>query len=140
MINNIVVRLGDFWEAEDFFMKVPGVVHTEVGYGGGTTSAPKYHDKGDHFDVVKIEFNPRIISYEEVLNLICEYCISYKVKTSPIIYFVDNHEYELLQDWLNEAKYIYPDSLGVEFSPLSKYHAAETYHQKHLAKLRGDEN
>lgn len=138
MINNVVVSLGDFWEAEDFFLKVPGVTHTEVGYCGGTVSAPVYHEKGDHFDVVKIEFNPRIISHEEVLNLVCEYCVSYKVKETPIVYFVDEKEHEILKEWREHAEYLYPESLEVEFCELNKYHPAEDYHQKHLAKLRGD--
>jgi peptide-methionine (S)-S-oxide reductase len=138
MINNIVVSLGDFWEAEDFFMKVPGVTHTEVGYSGGTVSKPGYHTKGDHTDVVKIEFDPRVISHEELLSLVCEYCVSYKIKTHPIIYYIDNKELDDLEDWQNEFKFIYPESVNIDFQPLNKYHPAERYHQKHLAKLRGD--
>lgn len=138
MINNIVVSLGDFWEAEDFFMKVPGVTHTEVGYCGGTTSKPGYHTKGDHNDVVKIEFDPRVISHEELLNLVCEYCVSYKIKDDPIIYYIDDKELSLLEDWQSEFRFAYPESLNLEFHPLNKYHAAEKYHQKHLAKLRGE--
>ncbi|HSE29488.1 MAG TPA: peptide-methionine (S)-S-oxide reductase [Candidatus Saccharimonadales bacterium] len=137
MINNMVVSLGNFWEAEDFFIKVPGVTHTEVGYCGGTTSKPIYHNKGDYNDAVKLEFDPRVISQEELLSLVCEFAISYGLE-NPTVYFIDDKEFELFKNWQREMGHAYPESLELTFEPLNSYHVAENYHQKHLAKLRGE--
>ena len=46
-----------------------GVLRTRVGYTGGATEDPIYHRLGDHSETVEMEFDPVIISYEELLNV-----------------------------------------------------------------------
>lgn len=69
----IVVAGGCFWCVESDFEKVPGVVEAISGYAGGTTRNPTYKDvkKGTtgHLEVVEIEFNPKIVSRREILDL-----------------------------------------------------------------------
>lgn len=64
---------GCFWGVEDTFRHVPGVVATAVGYTGGHTDAPTYetvceHTTG-HAETVLLEFDPRVVSYETLLNV-----------------------------------------------------------------------
>jgi peptide-methionine (S)-S-oxide reductase len=64
---------GCFWGVEERFRKVPGVVATAVGYTGGDVPSPIYeqvcaHGTG-HAESVLIEFDPRRVSYEELLDL-----------------------------------------------------------------------
>src|SRR5512132_4248574 len=64
---------GCFWGVEDTFRHVPGVVATAVGYTGGHTDAPTYesvcgHTTG-HAETVLLEFDPRVVSYEALLNV-----------------------------------------------------------------------
>src|SRR6056297_2299392 len=47
--------MGCFWGPDARFGAMPGVVRTRVGYAGGTTPDPTYHDLGDHTEVVQIE-------------------------------------------------------------------------------------
>ena len=67
-----VLALGCFWEPEIKFNKLNGTISTEVGYCGGDSSETTYKevctDKTNHAEVVKIEFDPKIISYEKILE------------------------------------------------------------------------
>ena len=63
---------GCFWGVESKFSNVKGVIETEVGYTGGTTNNPTYKDvctnKTGHAEVVKVTFDPSVVSFEELLE------------------------------------------------------------------------
>lgn len=45
------------------------MVATEVGFAGGTTARPSYHDLGDHVEAVRVTYDPEVISYEQLLRV-----------------------------------------------------------------------
>ena len=53
--------LGCFWGPDARFGAMEGVVRTRVGYAGGTTPEPTYHDLGDHTEAVQVEYDPTVI-------------------------------------------------------------------------------
>jgi peptide methionine sulfoxide reductase msrA/msrB len=63
---------GCFWGMEEILRKIPGVLHTEVGYAGGNSSQPSYAAvrNGDtgHAETVKILFDPRRLGYADLLE------------------------------------------------------------------------
>lgn len=63
---------GCFWHVEEAFRHLKGVLSTTVGYTGGTLKNPSYEDvctdKSGHAEVVEITYDPKIITYEELLN------------------------------------------------------------------------
>lgn len=59
--------MGCFWGPEARFGSLPGVVRTRVGFAGGTVLNPTYRNMGDHTETVEIDFDPSILSYEDVL-------------------------------------------------------------------------
>jgi peptide-methionine (S)-S-oxide reductase len=68
--------MGCFWGAEKVFWSIPGVWVTAVGYQGGTTPNATYKEActGDtgHAEVVRVVFDPSIVSYERLLQLFWE--------------------------------------------------------------------
>lgn len=68
----IYLGMGCFWGAERLFWQLSGVYSTAVGYSGGTTIDPKYKEvctgTTGHAEVVKIVYNPKIISLEALLH------------------------------------------------------------------------
>ena len=71
-----VFGMGCFWGAEQHFFHHPGVVSTAVGYAGGATPHPTYREvcSGDtgHAEVVRVLFDPRRVSYDQLLAVFWE--------------------------------------------------------------------
>ncbi len=67
---------GCFWGVEEVFRKVPGVTDVAVGYSGGSASSPTDEDvrtgRSGHAEVVLIEFDPRKVDYDELLEVFWE--------------------------------------------------------------------
>ena len=68
-----VLALGCFWGPEIKFSKIDGIIKTEVGYCGGNSPTTTYKEvcTGDtnHAEVVKIDFDEKIITYEKILKI-----------------------------------------------------------------------
>ena len=64
---------GCFWGPEVTFSKVAGVTKTAVGYIGGHIDNPTYRDvctgTSNHAEAVQVEFDPEIVSYDQLLNI-----------------------------------------------------------------------
>ena len=64
---------GCFWHIEKIFHFTDGVLSTEVGYAGGTKSDPTYEEvctgTTGHAEVVKVQFDENIISFDDLLNI-----------------------------------------------------------------------
>jgi len=68
--------MGCFWGAEKDFWSTPGVWVTAVGYQGGTTPNPTYQEsctgKTGHAEVVRVVYDPSVVSYEQLLRIFWE--------------------------------------------------------------------
>src|SRR5215204_6207259 len=75
-LETAVFGLGCFWGAERLFWQTEGVVSTAVGYAGGFTPNPTYEEvcsaKTGHTEVVLVVFDPKRVSYEELLKIFWE--------------------------------------------------------------------
>lgn len=67
---------GCFWGVEAAFRRVEGVTATAVGYAGGHLKSPTYRDvcsdTTGHAEVVQVEYDPGVASYEDLLNVFWE--------------------------------------------------------------------
>ncbi|MZG30172.1 MAG: peptide-methionine (S)-S-oxide reductase MsrA [Nitrospinae bacterium] len=140
---------GCFWGVELAFQKTKGVTSTSVGYTGGTTKNPTYEDvctgRTGHAEVVHMEFDPNIISFDELLEVLwtCHDPTTLNRQGPDIgtqyrsaIFF---HSPE--QEVSAKASRDKADQSGrfnapivTEITPASEYYIAEDYHQKYLEK------
>ncbi|MET0794364.1 MAG: peptide-methionine (R)-S-oxide reductase MsrB, partial [Polyangiaceae bacterium] len=71
-LETAILAGGCFWGMQDILRKIPGVLETEVGYTGGTTSAPTYGDvhggNTGHAEAVRVVFDPSKLTYAELLE------------------------------------------------------------------------
>ena len=68
-----VLALGCFWGPEIKFSKIEGIIKTEVGYCGGNSPTTTYKEvctgNTNHAEVVKLDYDEKIISYEKILKI-----------------------------------------------------------------------
>ncbi len=64
---------GCFWCGEAIFKRIKGVKSVESGYSGGTVEDPTYEQvcsgNTGHAEVIQVNFDPKIISYEQILEI-----------------------------------------------------------------------
>jgi len=123
--------LGWFWFPEAQFGGATGVVRTCVGYSGGKELNPSYHNLLDHSESVQIHFNPKIISYKDLLGIFFN---SHDVSTmhsrqyrSAIFYHSTEQETLALYYKQNLEK---KGRVRTAIETFTKFYPAEDYHQK----------
>ena len=142
---------GCFWGIEEYFSKINGVNNTAVGYSGGNTENPTYEEvcQGDteHVEVVEINFDENIISYESLLEHFWNCHDPTQLNRQgndigsqyrSIILSNNSKEIEPLQDskkkFQIELDKLSYGSIKTEIVILDKFYLAEDYHQKYLHK------
>ena len=72
-----ILALGCFWGPEQKFSKIDGIIRTEVGYCGGNTEKTTYKDvctgTTNHAEVVKLEYDEKNVTYEDILKYFFEF-------------------------------------------------------------------
>ena len=132
--------LGCFWGPDDYFSKLKGVIKTRAGYAGGTKKNPSYHDLGDHTETIEITFDPKIISFEELLKHFWkEHDPTAQVVTQyKSAIFYQNEEQKKIAE---KSKQAIEKKLGrkvaTEIQKAGAFYQAEEYHQKYLQKGKG---
>jgi len=140
---------GCFWGVEATFRKAPGVVGTEVGYAGGHTKNATYKevctDTTGHAEVVRIDFDPATISYQQLVEMFFklhnptqvnrqgpDYGTQYR---SVIFYYTP--EQQKVAEAVKEhvaASGKYKNPIATEIVKAGEFWRAEDYHQRYLEK------
>jgi len=149
-----VFALGCFWGAERVFWQAAGVYTTAVGYAGGTTPNPTYHEvcsgRTGHTEAVLVVFDPAVTSYEALLALFFESHDPTQgmrqgndvgTQYRSAIYTTSPAQAEVAE----AAGARYQEALAArglgtittEIAPAGPFYYAEDYHQQYLAANPG---
>jgi peptide-methionine (S)-S-oxide reductase len=146
--------LGCFWGAERKFWQLEGVYTTAVGYAAGITPNPTYQEvcsgMTGHNEVVLVVYDPRLISYEQLLKVFWESHnptqgmrqgndtgTQYRsgiYTYSPQQKQLAEKSRSMYQEALNQANY---GQITTEILDAPEFYYAEVYHQQYLAKNPG---
>lgn len=143
---------GCFWCIEAIYSELKGVSKAESGYAGGSMPNPSYEDvctdETGHAEVVQITFDPKVISYREILQVF----FSVHDPTTPnrqgadigtqyrsVIFYHNEEQKKIAQEVMSEmdkAK-IWGKPIVTQLAPLEKFYRAETYHQNYFKNNPG---
>ena len=142
-----ILALGCFWGPEIKFNKLNGVIKTEVGYCGGDKASVSYEEvctgKTNHAEVVKIEFDEKIISYSEVVKKFFELHDPTTLNRQGLdigtqyrseIFFLDDEQKKVAEEIKLNTNKKYNGKVTTNISKQKNYCKAEEYHQKYIQK------
>ena len=142
-----ILALGCFWGPEIKFSKIPGITKTEVGYCGGSSSITSYKEvcsgTTNHAEVVKLTFDPKQITYEEILNnffnlhnptTLNSQGPDFGTQYRSEIFYNDDNQKKIAIKVLEEFNKKLSGKVVTKISPITNYSKAEEYHQKYLEK------
>ena len=142
-----ILALGCFWGPEEKFSKVQGIINTEVGYCGGNTNPTTYEEvcsgSTNHAEVVKIEFDEKIIKYENLIEKFFEMHdpttlnrqgpdIGTQYRSE--IFFTNINQKEIAEKIKSRLNLKYNGKIITKISGEKNYCKAEEYHQKYIQK------
>jgi len=142
-----VLGLGCFWGPEIKFSKLEGVIKTEVGYCGGESKETTYKEvctgNTNHAEVVKLNFDPKIISYEKILDFFFEIHDpttlnsqgpDFGTQYRSEIFYLNDKQKEIAENIIKEVNSNLSGKIVTKSSLLKNYCPAEEYHQRYLEK------
>ena len=140
---------GCFWQVEEDFHHTKGVKKTTVGYMGGSLENPTYEDvctdRTNHAEVVQIEYDPKEVSYEELLKLFWRSHNPTQLNRQgpdigtqyrSVIFYHTPEQKQLAEKSKKEQENngIYQSPIVTQLVLAGKFWRAEEYHQKYLHK------
>jgi len=133
---------GCFWCVEAVYETVPGILSVTSGYAGGDVPNPTYEQictgRTGHAEVVRIEFDPSKITYEQVINLFWDaHDPTTLNRQGPdagpqyrsIILYEDESQKVTAEKSKKAAQAHFKDPIVTEIVPLEAFYPAEKYHQ-----------
>lgn len=136
---------GCFWCLEAVYQELKGVRHVESGYTGGHVPYPTYEQVCDgttgHAEVVRLEFDPEVISYREILEIF----FTIHDPTTPnrqgndvgtqyrsVIYYHSPQQEETARQVIACMASVWDAPIVTELSSAQTYYKAEAYHQNYF--------
>lgn len=139
---------GCFWCLEAVFERLPGVTNVVSGYTGGNVDKPTYRQVCNgttgHAEVVQIEFNPAVISYEKILDVFwqCHDPTTLNrqgpdagTQYRSAIFFHSPEQRAAAEQSKDRANAVlFGGGIVTEIVPLRQFFVAEDYHQDYFRK------
>jgi len=147
---SIVLAGGCFWCVEAVFAEVKGVSHAVSGYAGDTKETANYEavssGQTDHAEVVKIDFDPTLITRGEILKLFFTYAHdpTQLNRQGPdagrqyrsAVFYKDDEEKTAVAEYIKrlDESGAFPKPVVTTLEPLTVFYPAESYHQDFAEK------
>ena len=142
-----VLALGCFWGPEIKFGELEGITKTEVGYCGGNNDVTTYEEvcsgNTNHAEVVKLEFDPKKISYEKILKYFFEIHNPTTLNAQgpdigtqyrSEIFYLNDQQKRIAEKMIEKENVKLSGKVVTKFSLVKNYCPAEEYHQRYLEK------
>ena len=142
-----VLALGCFWGPEKKYGQLDGVYRTEVGYCGGNNQNTNYREvctgTTNHAEAVKLEFDPKVISFEKIIRKFFEFHDpttlnsqgpDFGTQYRSEIFYLKDEQKKTAQKIIDEENIKLSGRVVTKLSELKNYCTAEEYHQKYLDK------
>ena len=137
---------GCFWGMQELIRKMPGVLHTRVGYTGGLVANPTYRNHEGHAEAIEIQFDPGVLSFRDLLEFFFQIHdpstlnrqgndvgTSYR---SAIFFTSPSQQAEALNTIEDvDASGLWPGPVVTEVTPASTFWEAEPEHQDYLQRI-----
>ena len=142
---------GCFWHIEEEFKKINGVISTSVGFMGGDLKNPSYKDvctgKTRHAEVVHLEYDPKVISYEKLLEIFWNIHdpttlnrqgpdIGTQYRSAIFFHSQEQEETAKSSKEKLEKNSKSKNKIVTEIAPAKEFYIAEEYHQKYFEKQK----
>lgn len=109
-----------------------------MGYGGGLTNYPDYHHIGDHTETVQVDYDPQVVSFNQLLDIFWQ---AHDPTRQPwsrqymhAIFYHDARQQALALEALAAVEKMLGHGIETKVLPLRNFTLAEDYHQKYLLK------
>ena len=142
-----ILALGCFWGPEIKFSKIEGIIKTEVGYCGGNSTTTTYKEvctgSTNHAEVVKLDFDEKIITYEKILKIFFQIHDpttlnsqgpDFGTQYRSEIFYLNNIQKIIAEKVLKDVNERLSNKVVTKITLLNNYCPAEEYHQKYLEK------
>ena len=142
-----VLALGCFWGPEKKFSQIDGIIKTEVGYCGGNNPSTNYQEvctgNTGHAEVVRLEYDPSIISYKKILETFFNIHDPTTLKSQgpdfgtqyrSEIFFNNDQQKDIASEVFNIVNQKLNGKVVTKISEIKNYCKAEEFHQKYLEK------
>jgi methionine-S-sulfoxide reductase len=142
-----VLALGCFWGPEKKYGQLDGIYRTEVGYCGGNSPNTNYREvctgTTNHAEAVKLEFDPKVITYEEIIKKFFEFHDpttlnsqgpDFGTQYRSEIFYLNDEQKHIAQKVIDKENLRLSGKVVTKLSELKNYCTAEEYHQKYLEK------
>ena len=142
-----ILGLGCFWSPEIKFSKLEGIIKTEVGYCGGHNAQTNYREvcsgTTNHAEVVKLDFDPKIITFEQILEYFFEFHDpttlnsqgpDFGTQYRSEIFYLNDEQKKIATNIIDKENVRLSGKVVTKISQVKNYCAAEEYHQRYLEK------
>ena len=134
-VNTATFALGCFWGGDARYGAVPGVIRTRVGYAGGAKENPTYHNLGKHTESIQVDFNPKVVSYEELVDIFWNnhnpHSKSYSTQYANILFYHNNYQKRVAERTLQNLTGDSQKEVYTQIKEIKEFYPAESYHQKY---------